>query len=283
MATASRVSRPALKIALESYKGVLAALQNNSPVISSKIPLNNGTSLPIVGFGTYLIEEHKIHTVLDAALKYGYRNIDTAAMYENEKAIGIALRDLLPKYSLSRKDVFITTKLLPEDMGGNRVKSAVAKSLNNLGLTYVDLYLIHWPGAEDETTSGVKNTKLRIDSWKELIRLNDNGRGVLRAIGVSNFLAKHLTHIISKTGVPPVVNQVEFHPYYNHPDELYELCCKYNIILQAYASLGGSDNPVLIRHSVVKEVATKHQVSPAQVLLKWGLQEGFGKLKFLNS
>uniref|UniRef100_A0A1B6CE30 NADP-dependent oxidoreductase domain-containing protein n=1 Tax=Clastoptera arizonana TaxID=38151 RepID=A0A1B6CE30_9HEMI len=237
------------KIALESYKGVLAALQNNSPVISSKIPLNNGTSLPIVGFGTYLIEEHKIHTVLDAALKYGYRNIDTAAMYENEKAIGIALRDLLPKYSLSRKDVFITTKLR----------------------------------AEDETTSGVKNTKLRIDSWKELIRLNDNGRGVLRAIGVSNFLAKHLTHIISKTGVPPVVNQVEFHPYYNHPDELYELCCKYNIILQAYASLGGSDNPVLIRHSVVKEVATKHQVSPAQVLLKWGLQEGFGKLKFLNS
>uniref|UniRef100_A0A1B6CHW2 NADP-dependent oxidoreductase domain-containing protein n=2 Tax=Clastoptera arizonana TaxID=38151 RepID=A0A1B6CHW2_9HEMI len=257
-----------------AYQGVSDLLSKHK-VLSSKYCLNSGTSMPILGFGTYQIRSHQIYETLDTALGCGYTNIDTAAVYYNEEAIGQALKDLLPKYGLQREDIFITTKLSPRDVGKSRVNDAVKRALQNLNTDYIDLFLIHWPGAQGIGTTDSQNPRLRMETWLELIDLHNKGNGVLRAIGVSNFMTHHLEQIITLTGVPPAVNQIEFHPYYLHPKELYEVCAKHNILLQAYSSLGGTGNPTLIQNATIEECAKKHCVSPAQVLLRWALQAGY--------
>lgn len=256
------------------YRGTLDALKSGKRVVESTVTLNNGIQMPILGFGTYLIRSDDIYAALDVALAAGYKHIDTAAVYHNEEAIGAALQELLPKYNLTRKDIFITTKLSPKHLGGN-IHTVVLTSLKNLRTSYVDLYLIHWPGAQGIPESSPENAAKRIDTWKKLIELHAGGQGVLKAIGVSNYLPRHLEETVSSTGVPPAVNQVEFHPHYRHPDEMYAVCGKYNIFLQGYASLGGSNNINLLSEKVVKEIAKRHEVTPAQVLLRWSLQSGY--------
>uniref|UniRef100_A0A1B6L130 NADP-dependent oxidoreductase domain-containing protein n=1 Tax=Graphocephala atropunctata TaxID=36148 RepID=A0A1B6L130_9HEMI len=257
------------------YRGVLDALDPKSRVIDTSVALNSGTSMPIVGLGTYQITENQIYDVLEEGLKAGYRHIDTAAVYHNEEAIGIALKDLLPRYNLKREDIFITTKLSPQDLSEARLLAAVNKSLKNLKVSYFDLYLIHWPGAQGLPASSPENARLRVEAWKTMLDLHVGGAGVLRAIGVSNFTPKHLDQIIKATGVPPAVNQVEFHPHYRQPDEMYSLCHKHRIVLQAYSSLGGSHNPMLLTEPTVQEIAGEYQVTPAQVLLRWALHVGY--------
>lgn len=256
------------------YRGTLDALKSGKPVVESTVTLNKGIKMPILGFGTYLIKPDDIYGALDVALAAGYRNIDTAAVYHNEEAIGAALEELLPKYNLTREDIFITTKLSPKHLGGN-VNSAVLTSLKNLRTTYVDLYLIHWPAAQGIPESSPENAIKRIDTWKKLIEIHAGGQGVVRAIGVSNYLPRHLEETVTLTGVPPAVNQVEFHPHYRHPDDMYTVCGKYSIFLQAYASLGGSNNNDLFSEKAVKDIAKRHQVTPAQILLRWSLQSGY--------
>lgn len=256
------------------YRGTLDALKSGKRVVESTVTLNNGIQMPILGFGTYLIRSDDIYGALDVALAAGYKHIDTAAVYHNEEAIGAALQELLPKYNLTRKDIFITTKLSPKHLGGN-IHTVVLTSLKNLRTSYVDLYLIHWPGAQGIPESSPENAAKRIDTWKKLIELHAGGQGVLKAIGVSNYLPRHLEETVSSTGVPPAVNQVEFHPHYRHPDEMYAICGKYNIFLQAYASLGGGSNNNLLTEKVVKEIAKRHEVTPAQILLRWSLQSGY--------
>nr|XP_046479738.1 putative malate dehydrogenase 1B [Neodiprion pinetum] len=227
-------------------------------------------------FGTYTIRGRDlILDVVDESLKVGFRSIDTAARYGNEGDIGEALRISLPKYNLKREDIFVTTKLAPSDTGcPEKVYNAVKNSLSKLGLTYLDLYLIHWPGAGAIPENSTENIKLRDTTWKVLADFQK--QGILRSIGVSNYLVKHLKELLANDyGVRPAVNQVECHPHYRQ-DELRTYCNKEGIHVQAYSSLGTSKSNELLQDPTVNSIATEYKVSPARVLLRWALQQGIG-------
>jgi diketogulonate reductase-like aldo/keto reductase len=213
-----------------------------------------------------------IYQVLDLALTTGYRSFDTSAVYGNEKDIGLALKELLPKHKLKREDLFITSKLSPSDQG-DRANSAIDTSLKNLNLAYLDLFLIHWPGASGIPSNSSDNKKLRNISWNALINAKRDGR--LKAIGVSNYEIKHIEELVKDNGTKPDVNQVEWHPHW-HQDDLLEYCKKQGIFLQAYSSLGSSNYKTLITDPTVKAIADKLKKSPAQVLLRWAVQQGVG-------
>ncbi|KAJ8976873.1 hypothetical protein NQ317_001197 [Molorchus minor] len=236
-----------------------------------KFKLHSGDYMPMIGFGTYQIRGTQlIRDVLDRALDAGYRAIDSAAVYGNEEDIGKALKELLPKYNLTRQDLFITTKLSPNDQG-EKAYEALQKSLKNLDIGYIDLYLIHWPGVYGVNSSKDENSKKRDLSWQKLVKgVKD---GLTRNIGVSNYNVRHLTELLAKDhGIKPAVNQVEWHPHYHQP-ELLELCKREGILLEAYSSLGGSDNKDLVDDPKVKDIAQRLGKSPAQVLLRWALQQ----------
>jgi len=235
--------------------------------------------MPVIGFGTYTISDKKIiFNVLDVALGAGYRLIDTAAVYHNEDYIREALKVLLPKYHLKREDLFITSKLAPKDHGDEKqVTAAVQRSLENLGVSYLDLYLIHWPGAGRIDAKSPENFKLRNLTWKALMKLHDNGNGPLKNIGVSNYTVKHLKEMLSDpTNIVPAVNQVEFHPYFQQSAEFHKVCKNSKIVLQAYSSMGGSaGNRSLINDKVINRIAEKYSINPAQVLLRWAIQRNY--------
>ncbi|KAK9509232.1 hypothetical protein O3M35_006588 [Rhynocoris fuscipes] len=256
-----------------SYKGIIKVLNSSIKVSETKVKLNCGIDMPVVGFGTYTIVGPRLaYQAIDAALAAGYRAFDTATSYDNEGDLGRVLKDLLPKYNLKREDIFITSKLAPEDHGAERVYSAVTRSLKLLDVSYLDLYLIHWPGSY---LSSKDNQKLRKESWKGLEDLYKDGK--LKAIGVSNYTARHIRELLSYCSVKPVLNQVEFHIYYRHPDDLLNLCSESDILLQAYSSLGGTSvNRQILEDPIVKSIADELAVQPAQVLLRWALQSGFG-------
>ncbi|XP_043473059.1 aldo-keto reductase family 4 member C8-like [Leptopilina heterotoma] len=243
--------------------------------VSQKFQLVSGNFMPLVGIGTFRVHSQHIFNVLDEALKAGYRSIDTAAVYRNEDAIGAALKILLPKYNLKREDIFITTKLDPVENGNPEgVRRAVRNSLMALQTDYVDLYLIHWPGAGRIHANSSLNTELRTLTWKTLVELHQ--QGCLKSIGVSNYNINHLQQLFKNSdGVRPSVNQVECHPHYRQ-DELLKFCTEEGIHLQAYSSLGGSDNGALLNDSTVRKISSNLNVSPARLLLKWALQRGIG-------
>ncbi|XP_050437298.1 glyoxal reductase-like [Adelges cooleyi] len=235
--------------------------------------------IPAIGFGTYTISDRAtILKVLDVALGAGYRLIDTAAVYHNEHYIKDALKVLLPKYGLSRKDIFITSKLDPRDHGDEKtVGAAVQRALDNLGTDYLDLFLIHWPGTGRISAKSPDNVKLRNCTWKALMKIHDNGNGPLKNIGVSNYTTKHIKEILADpTNIVPAVNQVEFHPYYQQSAEFHKTCRDAKILLQAYCSMGGSAGKnSLLNDPVVNIIAQKHSTSAAQVLLRWGFQRKY--------
>ncbi|XP_012264456.2 aldose reductase A-like [Athalia rosae] len=240
------------------------------------VKLSSGYQMPLVGFGTYTIKgKDLIQEVIDESLRVGFRSIDTAERYGNEEDIGEALKVLLPKYNLKREDIFVTTKLSPLSIGSpEKVSNAINKSLTALGLTYLDLYLIHWPGASSVPESSEENIKLRNQTWKVLADFQK--RGLIRSIGVSNYLIRHLEELLQNDyGVRPAVNQVECHPRYRQ-EELKKFCDKENIHLQAYSSLGTSKTAELLQDPTVTSIAKEYNVSPARLLLRWALQQDIG-------
>uniref|UniRef100_A0A0A9Z6H5 Putative reductase n=2 Tax=Lygus hesperus TaxID=30085 RepID=A0A0A9Z6H5_LYGHE len=251
------------------------ALPEPRKVIEKFVTLNTGHKFPLIGFGTYTIQSPKlIHDCIDWALAAGYRAFDTAAVYGNEEDIGKSLRHLLPKYNLERSDIFITSKLSPKDHGANKVYNGVMGSLSRLGVTYIDLYLIHWPGASGVPMDSKENKRLRIESWKGLEDLHKSGQ--LKAIGVSNYTVRHLEELLKFCTVKPAVNQVEFSIHYRQSVDLFKLCDSENIILQSYSSLGGNNNSTTLAvDPVVEKVAHVTKVTPVQVLLRWVLQKGY--------
>ncbi|XP_063240170.1 glyoxal reductase-like [Bacillus rossius redtenbacheri] len=245
-------------------------------VSNSVLKLNNGISMPVIGLGTYKIYGTSvIFSVIEAGLKCGYRSIDTAAVYGNEGDIGEALKILLPKYGLRREDIFLTSKLGPADHDPSRVRAAVAASLDRLGTSYLDLYLVHWPGVARRPADSPDNPRVRAATWAELAALS--AEGTLRSVGVSNYTARHLRQLLAAgTGVCPAVNQVEFHPRYRQR-ELAGFCREHGIALQAYCSLGGASSAgALLRDGTVVSVAARLRRSPAQVLLRWAVDHGVG-------
>lgn len=221
--------------------------------INTRIELNNGVKMPIFGFGTFRSKSGKeTYNSVSHALNIGYRLIDTATRYGNEKDVGKAINDS----GIPRDEIFVTTKLWNSDHGYNTALKAFDTSLKKLNLSYIDLYLIHWP---------VKG--LRTDSWRALKELLK--REQCRAIGVSNYTINHIKEIIENDAVIPAVNQVEFSPY-THQKELLDFLNSKNIKLEAYSPLTKGfklKDPKLI------EIGSKYSKTSAQILLRWALQK----------
>ncbi|GAB1603428.1 uncharacterized protein LOC115216695 [Argonauta hians] len=245
-------------------------------VRSVKVKLNNEVFMPLAGFGTHKIKgKELIFTVLDAALSAGYRSIDTASVYKNESDIGSCLPELLAKYNLKRQDIFITSKLGPNDQGSGKCREACLQSLSRLKTDYLDLYLIHWPGVQGCKPSDDQQKILRQQSWKDMEALYKEGK--LKAIGISNYQKYHMEELLQHSTVKPAVLQSEHHPYLVQK-EVWQLCRENNIHYQAYSSLGASKDNSLMKDTVIKDIAKKYQRSVSQILLRWAVQHGVGIL-----
>ena len=222
--------------------------------IDTKVKLNNGVQMPIFGLGTYQTRSGKeTQTAVLYALEAGYRLIDTAKIYGNEKDVGEVVR----KSGIPREEVFITTKLWNSDHGYEAAIAACEKSLKSLGLSYIDLYLIHWP------VEGLRN-----ETWTAMETLQKEGK--CRAIGVSNYMIWHLEELLNSSSTIPAVNQVEFSPYLYQKD-LLEFCDSHNIQVEAYSPLTKGQklsDPKLVA------IASRYSKSPAQILIRWVLQHG---------
>lgn len=228
--------------------------------------------MPLLGLGMYkLCGSEDVFQSVNAALAEGYRAFDSAAVYGNEADLGQALRKLLPKYGLTRADVFITSKLGPKDQGVKAMDGAL-HSLSQLDLDYIDLYLIHWPGTQGQDVTDQRNPGNRAQSWATLEELHAQGK--LKAIGVSNYTPAHMRELIQNCNVRPALLQVEFHPQLCQA-ELKALCKEFGICFQAYTSLGRGK---LVTDPVVIEVAKNCNRTPAQVLLRWAVQQGVSVL-----
>lgn len=255
---------------LHLYSLIVSKAKRPPFIISDSQPsvlLNTGTRMPLLGLGTYGLKgQEDTYNAVDAALRAGYRAFDTAAVYRNEAHVGHALRSLLPKHGLSREDVFVISKLDPKDQG-SKARDGCLRSLEQLGLGYIDLYLIHWPGTEGLQVGDKRNPENRAESWAVLEEFYL--KGTFRAIGVSNYTVAHMQELLKSCKVPPAVLQVEFHPKLVQKD-LRALCKERGVCFQAYSSLGTG---LLLSDHVVLDLAKEYGRTPAQVLLKWAVQQ----------
>jgi len=224
--------------------------------LKSTTTLNNGVEMPWLGLGVFQVKDgEEVISSVKTALEVGYRSIDTAAIYKNEEGVGQAIVES----NVPREELFITTKLWNADQGYETALAAFEKSLEKLGLEYLDLYLIHWP---------LPSQGKYVETWRALEKLYKDGR--VRAIGVSNFKVHHLADIIANCEIKPMVNQVEYHPRFNQR-ELHDFCKKNGIQLEAWSPLmqgGLLDDPTLV------EIAKKYNKSTAQIIIRWDIQTG---------
>lgn len=221
------------------------------------LALNSGYDIPQLGYGVFKVDAAETERNVLDALAAGYRHIDTAAIYGNEEGVGRAIA----ASGLARDELFITTKLWNNRQSGDRPQEAIAESLEKLGLDFVDLYLVHWPTPERGTF---------VNAWKQLERIQ--AAGLSRSIGVSNFLVEHLEALARESDVVPAVNQIELHPAYQQR-EITEWCAEHGIRVQAWGPLGQGKYP-LLEEQVLLDAAAAHGKSPAQVVLRWDIQNG---------
>ncbi|MBP6866541.1 MAG: aldo/keto reductase [Candidatus Pacebacteria bacterium] len=231
----------------------------------STITLKNGVVLPVVGFGTYKLKEgDEAEHSIKSALEAGYRMIDTASIYKNEPSVARAITS----YGLLREEVFITTKLWNADQGYENTLKAIDESLKNLNVSFVDLYLVHWPTADADLKINNKMIDKRQETWRAMEEIYKSGKA--RAIGVSNFTVEHLKEMEKYANVMPMVNQVEFHPFL-YQKELLEYCRLHGIVVEAYAPLTQGNK---LTDERITTIAKKHSKPASQVLLRWSLQHG---------
>lgn len=219
-----------------------------------ELKLNDGPSMPRLGFGTWKLSREEAKHSVAAALETGYRLIDTAKIYGNEEEVGEAVRDS----ALTRGEVFVTTKLWTSDQGYDSALEALDESLERLSLEYVDLYLIHWPGHDRQR---------RTDSWRALVDAQKQGK--TKSIGVSNYMIEHLKELFDSSAVLPAVNQIQFHPFvYSGREELLGFCKRHGIVFEAYSPLakGRMNDPLLA------DIGEKYGKSASQVMIRWAIQ-----------
>jgi 2,5-diketo-D-gluconate reductase A len=220
------------------------------------IPLSDGNRIPQLGFGVFKVPDSETQKAVEQALEVGYRSIDTASFYRNERGVGAAIKTS----GISRDQLFITSKVWNDAQGRQKTTRSFDESLENLGLEYLDLFLIHWP---------VPSQDLYVETWRTLADIREEGR--IRSIGVSNFEPVHLERLKAETGIPPVVNQVELHPYLTQRD-VRDYDAVNSIVTEAWSPLakGGS----LLSEQVLTEIGARYGKSPAQVVIRWHIQLG---------
>lgn len=226
-------------------------MSSNQPYLT----FHDGRRAPQLGLGTWKVTGEDAAPAVLAAVNAGYRSIDTAYIYYNEAEVGQGIADC----GVPRENLFITTKLWNNRHELESAKTALQESLDRLQLDYVDLYLIHWP---------VPKEKMYLQAWEALIQLRDDGRA--KSIGVCNFHLEHLQKLLDSTGVLPVVNQIELHPYFQQ-SELHAYHQDHGIITEAWSPLGQGE---VLKDPVIQDLAHQLQVTPAQIILRWHIQMG---------
>ncbi len=256
------------------------------------LKFSNGDQMPILGLGTWKSAPGEVYAAVREAIRIGYRHIDCALVYGNEPEIGHALRDAIDEGQVTRKELWITSKLWNNSHGRDNIPAAIGKSLQDLGLAYLDLYLIHWPiplrpGSVFPTTAAdfLPPAEAPIQSTWEGMEAAVN-TGLTRHIGVSNFTVKKLRDIIGHCKIKPEVDQVEMHPLLQQP-ELVRFCASEGIHMTAWAPLGSSDRPasvkaanapVLLDNPVIRSIAQGCGCTPAQVLIAWHINRGISTI-----
>lgn len=232
---------------------------NNFKSLEDSFTLNNGYKIPCTGFGTWQIPEGE--TALNAvkeAIKFGYKHIDTAAIYGNEKSVGKAIKES----GINRNELFITSKVWNKERGYETTLKAFEKTLNDLEIDYLDLYLIHWPASVNQFKDW---DNINLETWRAMTELYKAGK--IKAIGVSNFMPHHLKSLM-ETEVNPMVNQIEFHAGFMQ-EETFKYCSDNNILVEAWSPLGTGK---ILNNETLKNISSKYNKSAAQLCIRWCLQ-----------
>lgn len=224
-------------------------------ISAPRVPLSDGSSIPQLGVGTYKVPADVTADLVAGAIVAGYRHVDTAALYGNEREVGEGLR----ASGVARDDVFVTTKVWNDDHGFDETLRAFDASAERLGLDRVDLYLIHWP---------IPSADRYVDTWRALVRLREEGR--VTSIGVSNFSPAHIERLRDETGVLPVIDQVELHPRFPQ-NALVDWNAAHGIVTESWAPLARGG---LLDEPVLADIAARYRKTPAQVVIRWHLDRG---------
>ncbi|KAG0746424.1 hypothetical protein G6F57_004525 [Rhizopus arrhizus] len=262
-------------------------------VYQKNFKLNNGNVIPAVGLGTWQSSEENdsVYRAVKTALANGYRHIDTAMAYGNEAEVGRGIRDGLKESGLSRRDIFVTTKLAPVHGRPSLVAKAFEDSLAKLGIEYIDLYMMHWPVALNPEpgvmiplrADGSRDLDEQVngrfeDTWAAMEKLLDTGK--VKNLGVANFAIPNLERLLKTAKVIPAVNQVELHPYLPQ-NKLIDYCQSKGIHVTAYSPLGSTQS-TLLQDATLNKIAEAHKISVAQVLLSWGVTRSSVLPKSIN-
>jgi len=222
------------------------------------IEFYNGNQMPMLGLGTFRVEnDDTCKEAVKHAIESGYRSIDTAKVYGNEEQVGQGIKEGLESTGLNREDIFVTSKLFFEDFGRENVARAYETSIQKLGLDYLDLYLVHWPGT---------NEAVMIDTWKGMEDLYKDNR--VKNIGVSNFNPDHFEALLAQVSIKPVINQVEFHPYFTQ-EKLRKYLEAQNIYMESWSPFM---NAQILNDETLNEIGKEVNKSAAQVIIKWNMQ-----------
>ncbi|MCI2900037.1 aldo/keto reductase [Staphylococcus hominis] len=222
------------------------------------IEFYNGNQMPMLGLGTFRVEnDDTCKEAVKHAIESGYRSIDTAKVYGNEEQVGQGIKEGLESTGLNREDIFVTSKLFFEDFGRENVAQAYETSIQKLGLDYLDLYLVHWPGT---------NEAIMIDTWKGMEDLYKDNK--VKNIGVSNFNPDHFEALLAQVSIKPVINQVEFHPYFTQ-EKLRKYLEAQNIYMESWSPFM---NAQILNDETLNEIGKEVNKSAAQVIIKWNMQ-----------